>query len=95
MSYSATPQHQELTPTDIMKGKMLSPETTALLIEEIQRLEGIMCSITFSSDPTAREDAILSYVEAQAKRNALAALVDESNQVFEHLRGLPEQSKRD
>lgn len=71
----------DLTEHQIMQGKLLSPETTLLLQNEITLLEDILVSMTFHADPERRETAILQYVEAQAKRNALLELIQGSSEI--------------
>ena len=82
-----------MTEQEVLKGKLLSPDTMNLLTEEIQVLEATLCNITFSANPEEREVAILTYVEAQAKRNALAALVDGSNETYKYLEALGANSQ--
>lgn len=64
-----------------MQGKLLSPETTLLLQNEITILEDILVSMTFHADHERRETAILQYVESQAKRNALLELIKGSSEI--------------
>lgn len=67
-----------MSPDDITRGKILSPETIALLETEAALLAEDMLGTVFSADPIERETAILRFVEAQAKRNVLMQLVAES-----------------
>lgn len=75
----------ELTEEQVVRGKLLSPDTIALLRYEITILENTLFSITFNADPVARENAVLEYVEAQAKRNALTALVAGSDETRQRI----------
>lgn len=83
----------ELSPAAILRGKLLSPETVTLLTYESEVLADRMLHIIFSADPTEREIAILTYVEAQAKRNTLVALVQESADTFAELAALEQQDR--
>jgi hypothetical protein len=84
---------RELTDAEIMRGKLLSPETSDLLRHEIALLTLQLCSIKFPGDATERELAILGYVELQAKRNALIELVEASADTFRELSELESTSR--
>lgn len=75
----------QMTEQEIMQGKLLSPETSQLLSDELWRLEAELCNVSFPADPVKREEAILFYVETQAKRNVLAALLDTSRETYKYL----------
>ena len=75
----------ELTTAQIMQGKLLSSETVALHRQEVDRLTDHLTSIIFSANPEEREIAILSYVEAQARRNVFLALIRESAETYQEL----------
>lgn len=83
----------QLTQQEILRGKMLSPETTKLLSFEIDVLTNVLTGIVFSADPVERETAVLQYVEAQAKRNALMELVLGSSDTYTELATLESQDR--
>lgn len=68
----------ELTEAEVIRGKLLSPDTIKLLTSEVFNLTVQLCNYSFPADPNEREIAVLSYVEAQAKRNTLLGLIDEA-----------------
>lgn len=87
-----TSDTSNLTEQQIQQGMILSPETTLVLSEEISHLEDTLLNITFHADPILRETAVLQYVEAQAKRNALVALIEGSTEIRARLYELQSSS---
>ena len=67
---------RELTEAEVLRGKLLSPETCDLLRYEVALLTDRLCNIVFPADPVQRETSILEYVEAQAKRDGMISLYD-------------------
>jgi hypothetical protein len=81
----------ELTEVEIQRGKLLSPDTEKLLRYEISVKEELLLNVTFHADPVLRETAILQYVEAQAKRNALLELLQGAAEIRASLQELQSQ----
>lgn len=76
---------RQLNDSERLRAKSLSPDTLHLFLEEIAELTNVLCSVTFPANAEEREQAVLAYVEAQAKRNLLIRLIQESEEAFSEL----------
>jgi hypothetical protein len=65
-----------LSEAQILAGSCLSPATVLLLQDKVINAKEALCNVKFDADPVSREEAILAYVELQAKRNAWMELLD-------------------
>lgn len=76
-----------MSEAEILRGKLLSEETSKLICAEIVQLTEQLCNVEFGGGEAgvtaASKDAgILAYVELQSKRKALLALVQTSAETF-------------
>lgn len=85
---------RELTEAEVLRGKLLSPETCDLLRYEVALLTNRLCEIVFPADPVQRETSILEYVETQAKRASLIELLNGSSEAFDYLSQLETNASR-
>lgn len=86
----ATAAELAMTQQELLRAKLLPEETTKLLCAEIVALTETLCSITFvGPEGLVTEDSkntgIMQFVEVQAKRNCLLALIQGSAETFAEL----------
>lgn len=71
-----------LTETDLAQAQRLSPLTITWLENEVELITDAMLLTNFGADPVQREIAVLGFVEMQAKRNQLLALLTDCSDAY-------------
>jgi hypothetical protein len=70
---------------DLLKGKLLGPETLALLEHQATEIAETLLATKFSGDPLLREEQIMQFVYLQAKRETMIELLTDCSAEFARL----------
>lgn len=75
-----------MTDLDILRAKIISPETSNYFHTQVLLLMNQMCDIIFPADPVEREHAILAYTELAAKKRTYETIIAESEEAVNELK---------